>query len=199
MNNVAELRKRFRELGGRVDRRWSEARLVEEIEILEADKRRRVLAEAERRCRELAREQARSAIAARRGAWEVFISSAFAGNHENDDERQLAYTGRQAQRDIDTADRVLSELVENLKGSDPLYALSWSKNAFDFAARRRVGQEFRAMVTTGYTYNEIVKSVTDAVVQGASYPEHSTSPTSNLAEDYLTAAWASLLSNLLDC
>jgi len=84
---------------------------------------------------------------------------------------------------------------------DPAHALSWGLDAFHNAARLKVA----SMLVYGftpkegspvYTVEQAVEFLTDRVMSKARYPAQSTSPTSNLMEQYEAAAYAEALDEL---
>ena len=84
---------------------------------------------------------------------------------------------------------------------DPAYALSWGNDVFKNAARLKVAN----MLVYAFTVrpNEIECSLEEAretclerVMNKARYPAQSTSPTSNLMEQYEAAAYAEALDEL---
>ncbi len=80
---------------------------------------------------------------------------------------------------------------------DPAYALSWGTGAFEKAAKLRVLQQIAAALADGHgNLDNIRSTLTDRVMHRAKYPPQSTSPTSNLIEQYELAACAEILSDL---
>ncbi len=80
---------------------------------------------------------------------------------------------------------------------DPAYALSWGTGAFDKAAQLRVLKQVIAALEDGTaTLDNIRSTLMDRVLNKSKYPPQSTSPTSNLIEQYELAACASILSDL---
>jgi hypothetical protein len=84
---------------------------------------------------------------------------------------------------------------------DPAHALTWGLDAFQAAARLRVAN----MLVYGFTPTEVFPVYTveqareflmDRVLSKARYPAQSTSPTSNLMEQYEAAAYAEALDEL---
>jgi hypothetical protein len=84
---------------------------------------------------------------------------------------------------------------------DPAYALSWGNGVFQSAARLKVAN----MLVYAFTErpNEITctleqarETLLDRVMNKARYPAQSTSPTSNLMEQYEAAAYAEALDEL---
>lgn len=80
---------------------------------------------------------------------------------------------------------------------DPAYALSWGTDAFQHAAQLRVLKQIIAALTDGDGNLENIRStMMDRVLHKSRYPAQSTSPTSNLIEQYELAACAEILSDL---
>jgi hypothetical protein len=74
---------------------------------------------------------------------------------------------------------------------NPLYAFEWSLGAIACAARLIVAEEILGAIEGGVaTRKTILKHAEKQALNGAKYPPQSTSPTSNLAAQYKTAAWA---------
>ena len=82
---------------------------------------------------------------------------------------------------------------------DPAYALSWGTNAFASAANLKV---FKLVLTAmtreenPCTMQDVKNTLMDRVLQRSKYPPQSTSPCSNLMEQYELAAYANMLSDL---
>jgi hypothetical protein len=80
---------------------------------------------------------------------------------------------------------------------DPAYALSWGTGAFEKAAKLRVLQQIAHALAEGNGNLENIRStMMDRVLHKSKYPAQSTSPTSNLIEQYELAACAEILSDL---
>jgi threonine aldolase len=81
--------------------------------------------------------------------------------------------------------------------NDPAHALTWGTGAFEKAARLRVLKQIVAALDDGTaTLDNIRSTLTDRVMHRAKYPAQSTSPTSNLIEQYELAACADILGDL---
>jgi hypothetical protein len=81
--------------------------------------------------------------------------------------------------------------------SDPAYALSWSNDTFSAAAKLRVLKQIIAALDDGTaTLDNIRETMMDRVLHRSKYPPQSTSPTSNLIEQYELSACAEILSDL---
>ena len=80
---------------------------------------------------------------------------------------------------------------------DAAYALTWSKAIFQAAAVESVCKSILAAIDKETSTLENLKAtLTDQVLHAAKYPAESTSPTSNLMDNYMTAAKAEILSDL---
>ena len=79
---------------------------------------------------------------------------------------------------------------------DPAYALSWGTEAFQAASSLRVLKQVIGALNEEGTLDNIRSTLTDRVMHKAKYPPQSTSPTSNLIEQYELAACAEILSDL---
>jgi hypothetical protein len=98
----------------------------------------------------------------------------------------------QAEMAQDTLDKFTVDFAK-----DPAYALSWGTDAFAKAARLRVLNQIIAALEEGTaTVDNIRGTLTDRVLHKSKYPPQSTSPTSNLIEQYELAACADILSEL---
>lgn len=79
---------------------------------------------------------------------------------------------------------------------DPAHALSWGIGAFAAAAEIRVLRQVVADFESGATAAEVKSWLMSHVIQGSRTPAHSTSPTSNLIEQYVLASYAEVLGDL---
>jgi hypothetical protein len=84
---------------------------------------------------------------------------------------------------------------------DPAYALSWGLSAFQSAARLKIANMLVYAFTeregeTMCTLDQARDTLMDRVMNKARYPAQSTSPTSNLMEQYEAAAYAEALDEL---
>jgi hypothetical protein len=107
--------------------------------------------------------------------------------------KKFTAIAEQAQAQIDKFKLELNE--------DPAHALTWGLDAFQNAARLRVAQMlvYGFTVKEGspvYTVDQAVEFLTDRILNKARYPAQSTSPTSNLMEQYEAAAYAEALDEL---
>ena len=107
--------------------------------------------------------------------------------------KKFTAIAEQAQKQID---KFKAELDK-----DPAYALSWGLNVFQNAARLKVAKMLVYAFTeregeTVCTLEEARETLLTRVMNKARYPAQSTSPTSNLMEQYEAAAYAEALDEL---
>jgi len=81
---------------------------------------------------------------------------------------------------------------------DPAYTLSWGTGAFENAAKLKVYDMVYTALTaeTPCSIQAVKDTLMDRVLHKSKYPPQSTSPCSNLMEQYELAAYAKLLSDL---
>jgi hypothetical protein len=79
---------------------------------------------------------------------------------------------------------------------DAAHALIWSLDAFKSAAEIRVLGHVIDSLEGGNTVEQVLEGLIDRVLQGGKYPAQSTSPTSNLMEQYELAVYAELATYL---
>lgn len=77
--------------------------------------------------------------------------------------------------------------------ADPHEALTWAQDTFKQVSAVRVYSEVKRALEKGRTKEEVVSFAQDTLRQRASSPSFSTSVTSNLVEQYETAAWAEVI------
>lgn len=100
------------------------------------------------------------------------------------------------QRQIDAVQYRLAKFQEAFS-KDPAHALSWGTDAFKAAAELRVLQQIVTALQDGTaTVDNIRSTMMDRVLHKSKYPPQSTSPTSNLIEQYELAACAEIISDL---
>jgi len=90
-----------------------------------------------------------------------------------------------------TIDKFAADLIK-----DPSHTLSWGDKAFQAAARLRVAKEIIHHFAGNATVQQVREYVMDQVLHSAKYPPSSTSPTSNLMEQYTLAAYAEAVQTL---
>lgn len=99
-------------------------------------------------------------------------------------------------RIVETSRSQLDKFEESF-AKDPAYAFSWSDKSFQAAARIKVMTMVADVLTREDTTAEgIRRYLMDGVMHRAKYPAQSTSPASNLMEQYEMAAYAEALSML---
>jgi len=80
---------------------------------------------------------------------------------------------------------------------DPAHALTWGLEAFRSAATLKVLNQIVAALEAGDADVDNIKAtLMDRVLHRSKYPAQSTSPTSNLMEQYELSACAEILSDL---
>ena len=92
---------------------------------------------------------------------------------------------------LEDCNAVIQKFKENLD-KDPLYALSWSKDTFKAAAMLDLLQ-WVIPVFEKHEAQVVADELTRRLIQRATCPAQSTSPTSNLVDDYKTAVIAEVL------
>lgn len=118
----------------------------------------------------------------------------------NNKEPQMTQTAEQ--KLLAKLQRELTELQESLDKfaakfqEDPMHALIWSLSTFEQAAHQRKVKIVINALERGVSIADIKQDLTRMVVDKAKYPAQSTSPTSNLIEQYDLAVTAALLSDL---
>jgi len=111
------------------------------------------------------------------------------------------YLTKRFQRKLDEAQSEVAAFVGKVQ-HDAAYTLSWSNSVFQAAAKERVYKQVIASIKDSVSedgeldLSNIIGMVTDRVLHKAKYPAQSTSPTSNLIEQYELATWADILSDL---
>jgi len=111
------------------------------------------------------------------------------------------YLTKRFQRKLDEAQSEVAAFVGKVQ-HDAAYALSWSNSVFHAAAKERVYKQVIVSIENSVSedgeldLSNIIGMVTDRVLHKAKYPAQSTSPTSNLIEQYELATWADILSDL---
>ena len=108
-----------------------------------------------------------------------------------------AYFIKRLESNITAYQESLDKFVEKFK-ADPSYALSWSTGTFQTAAQLNVAKMVLAALTaeTPCSMQAIKETLMDRVLHKSKYPAQSTSPCSNLIEQYELAAYAELLSDI---
>lgn len=104
--------------------------------------------------------------------------------------------------DIRSREAKIKEFAEAVL-KDPSYTLSWSQDIFAAAAEIKILKQVADYLACEASYVEdpapvsnLIDVLTTKVINGAMYPSHSSSITSNLISQYETASAAIILSNL---
>jgi hypothetical protein len=184
-----ELSNEYHELiGCRADGRWSHDRLVQEVEKLrEVRAVMKAKKEAEKEKRRVAKEICEARIAAR-GSLEEFIQYRNRDDLTEEDQK-FAYALRRAVQNIEMEKSELEKFVVEVQ-KNPTYALSWSKGMFEVAGKAAVSREMIGWFEHGETYTAWIEYATKEALRRTRSPSMSTSPTSNLMDTYIAAAWA---------
>jgi hypothetical protein len=108
-----------------------------------------------------------------------------------------AYLIKRLESNIQSCKESVDKFIEKLK-EDPAYALSWGTGTFQTAANLKVYEMVYAALTaeTPCSVQAVKETLMDRVLHKSKYPPQSTSPCSNLMEQYELAAYAELLSDL---
>lgn len=99
------------------------------------------------------------------------------------------------QRKIDSCVESIEKFKEDLT-SDPAHALSWSNSTFKVAATLNVLRQVNHDLESGTTVDDLKRGITNRIMHRSRYPAQSTSPTSNLIEQYELSALSEILSDL---
>ena len=102
---------------------------------------------------------------------------------------------KRLQRQVDSDQEVVNTFRGSLV-SAPAHALTWSNRVFASAARLKVCHQVITALAEGSTVVQVGNCLQDRVLHKSRYPAQSTSPTSNLMEQYELAASAEILSDL---
>lgn len=181
-----ELRNEYHVLTGYfADKRWGLNRIELEVTKL---REKREAADARRAAEEAikaAEKAEREARIASRGSVEEFITK----RDLEESERKLAWLIRRALGAIEREETKLKEFAKSMS-ENPLYALSWSKDVFVVSANAAVAKELLKAFAAGATLEEWKEEARRNALRMARNPSMSTSPTSNLVDMYVGAAWA---------
>lgn len=181
-----ELRNEYHVLSGNfADKRWGLPRLTEEVAKLREAKAKVDAARAAQEARDAAEKAERAARIASRGSVEEFIAK----KDLEESERKFSWLIRRAIGEIEREKLKLESFTKSMS-ENPTYALSWSKDVFAAAARGAVARELINAFAAGATLEEWKEEARRNALRMARNPAMSTSPTSNLMDTYLGAAWA---------
>lgn len=108
-----------------------------------------------------------------------------------------AYLIKRLESNIASYQESLDKFVEKFK-ADPAYTLSWGTATFQTAAQLNVAKMVLNALTaeTPCSVQAVKETLMDRVLHKSKYPAQSTSPCSNLMEQYELSAYAELLSDL---
>ena len=106
-----------------------------------------------------------------------------------------AYLIQRLESGIKSGQESIEKFAEKLV-ADPAYTLSWGNDSFKVAAMMMVQKQVLNALNDGATVQAVKDTLMDRVLNKSKYPAQSTSPTSNLIEQYELSAYAELLSDL---
>ena len=93
---------------------------------------------------------------------------------------------------VESGDRAIQQFCKDLQGTEyPTREMSWSNGVFEKIATRDVAKEW-AIVMKDNGLTKTLEQMRAKVLERARYVSQSTSPTSNLNEQYITSAIAKL-------
>jgi alanyl-tRNA synthetase len=191
--NMFDLRNSYHELTGKfADQRWGLPRLQSEVSRLLGEKAAREAERLEAENQKRIEKEILEARIAQRGNLTEFIGLRNS-DHLDEEEHRFAYALRRAvslvEQEANEVEKFANELRKN-----PTYALSWSKGLFEMTAKAAVARQMIHWFNHGGTYSGWVEEATKEALRKARSPSMSTSPTSNLMETYIAAAWADAVS-----
>lgn len=94
-------------------------------------------------------------------------------------------------RRLESARADIAEFAAKLV-ADPVHAMGWSDDAFKAAAKVKVFSLVEASLANGASPEDIAKWGVNAAIRAARDPARSSSPTSNIMEQEVAAAWAEI-------
>ena len=103
--------------------------------------------------------------------------------------------------DLSSREARIKEFAEAVQ-KEPSYTLSWAQDVFAAAAELKIFKQVVDYLIHEVDYaaaapvSNLIDMLTTKVINGAMYPAHSSSITSNLISQYETASAAMILSNL---
>jgi hypothetical protein len=188
-----DLRNQYHELSGDfADGRWKEPRLKQEISRLLEVKAEKEAKAAEAEAQKLAAKAEREALITARGTLEEFILKR-SSDMLSESDQKFAFSLRRAVSVIEQEKVAVAKFAKEVQ-ENPSYALSWSKGLFELTAKAAVAKEMTYWFTLGGTYEGWVENAQSEALRKARSPAMSTSPTSNLMDTYIAAAWADAVS-----
>jgi hypothetical protein len=181
-----DLRNEYHALSGYfADNRWGLERLVNEVTALRDKREKAAALRAVEEAKRAAEKSEREKRIAERGSLEEFMSR----KDMEESERKLSWLLRRAKNDIEREKTRLTDFAKSMS-ENPVYALSWSKDVFAASAKGAVARELIKAFAVGATFEEWKEEARRNALRLARNPAMSTSPTSNLMDAYLGAAWA---------
>lgn len=194
MSNFNALATRYRELTKRsIDGRWTERTLALKVE--EAEKAAAEAAEIQAQ-RQAEAEEAQAntdARIARRGPAEKFAKES--RRSEDEGESRLARAVGWALNVVADHEAKSAKFAKDF-AENPAYAMQWSGQYFDHAARYQAAREVLNYFENGITTHDLLCVAMREVMMKAGSPQRSTSPTSNLIEQDLLSAWTKVVGYL---
>lgn len=136
---------------------------------------------------------------------EPFMRRAYDANREAPDHEAELIWGALA-AEAERMARQLSEFIEKII-NNPLYALSWANGSFETAAQLSVHYTTLSRLVESFNseydalpfvekLNLVIEELRKDVWRGARWPQQSTSPTSNVANQFEVSAKAEMLEKL---
>lgn len=185
----AELQSQFHTLSGfKADGRWSVQKLTEEVDELRKKDAERKAAVAEREEQDRLAHEERLARIEARGPLDEFVKSRH-NETLSESDRKFASKLRRAVSVIECEQKELKKFAEQVV-ENPTHALSWSKGLFVLVAEAVVAREMVNWFERGGTFEGWVTHATKTALAKGRSPSMSTSPTSNLMDTFVAAAWA---------
>lgn len=187
-----ELITRYYELtDSHVDGRWSEKTLRAKVNEAEHRLAERARAHAEKEAAEAKKKAERDALAAFRGDMETFAERF----RYSESDREIVRAAGFAIRAFEEHEKLSSDLAENYT-KDPYHTMSWGIDLFEVAAKHRVASWFKTQFEAGTSKEEMLAGATREMMYVASSVARSSSPTSNLMEDYTRTFWVKMVGYL---
>lgn len=102
---------------------------------------------------------------------------------------------KRLQRHLESTQATIERFKEKLN-EDPHHALSWSLDAFHASSKAWVLKDCINHLERGVSAKDLKQILVGVVINKGRYPAQSTSPTSNLIEQYDLAAASEIVSDL---
>lgn len=87
------------------------------------------------------------------------------------------------------------KFAENF-AKNPHQTMTWATELFEVAGKHHVASWVKVMVEEGFSIEDMTKEAKRELMHYSRYVSRSTSPSSNLTEDYTRAAWAKVVGYL---